>query len=552
MVIAAFTAFQPYLLKTFLDSVTLNLGKHNLWHGSLLPAILLLFLTILNVLFWRLNNYLVLKTLPNLKADIIAEASDYTHGQSYRFFQDNLSGAMSNKILDLASNTDNLIFNSRSLFISSFAFFSSILVAMMVNGYFAVLYVVWTCVFIGTAFIFSNRMNKYSNVFAEFRSFTFGKVVDSFANAFNVMLFARKNYERKYLKTSLDAMVDKDKELQVKFIKYGFVLSGLTVIIQAVTIALLLYFGGAGLLTVGDFVLIFLLTVNIIDHVWNFAEVLLKVSEQYGVFKQGLEFISKPYTVMNDHTNPRIVITEGSIKFTDVKFTFQEKNILFEDKSILIHGKEKVGLVGYSGAGKSTFVNLIMRIFDVEKGDISIDDQSIYSVDLDSLRENISYIPQDPTLFHRTIFENIQYGKLDATFDEVVVAAKKAHVHEFVNELPAAYDSLVGERGLKLSGGQRQRIAIARAILKDAPILILDEATSSLDSSTEALIQDSLKVAMQKKTVLTIAHRLSTVKAMDRILVFDKGKIVESGSHDELLEKGAVYQNLWAKQQGFI
>ena len=225
---------------------------------------------------------------------------------------------------------------------------------------------------------------------------------------------------------------------------------------------------------------------------------------------------------------------------------------MFEDKTLVINGGEKVGLVGYSGSGKSTFVNLITRMFDVQKGDILIDGQSIRSVTLESLRKNIGFIPQDPTLFHRSIMDNIRYGKFDADDEEAIEASKQAHVHEFVTELPTGYQTFVGERGIKLSGGQRQRIAIARAILKDAPILILDEATSALDSVTESLIQESLQVAMKNKTVIVIAHRLSTIKSLKRILVFDKGHIVEEGSHQDLLEKGKIYPQLWNLQQGFL
>ncbi|WP_291398139.1 ATP-binding cassette domain-containing protein [Acinetobacter sp.] len=211
---------------------------------------------------------------------------------------------------------------------------------------------------------------------------------------------------------------------------------------------------------------------------------------------------------------------------------------------------QKVGLVGYSGGGKSTFVNLILRLYDVTDGAILIDGQDIRDVTQDSLRENIAMIPQDPSLFHRSLMENIRYGRADSTDEEVIEAAKKAHAHEFISALPQGYDSLVGERGVKLSGGQRQRIAIARAILKNAPILILDEATSQLDSVTESLIQESLWELMQNKTTIVIAHRLSTLLHMDRILVFDKGKIVEDGTHSELLAKAGLYKTLWDAQVG--
>ena len=254
---------------------------------------------------------------------------------------------------------------------------------------------------------------------------------------------------------------------------------------------------------------------------------------------------------IRDKEDARILnCTRGKIVFDRVKFHYKGTEPLFRDKSVEIAAGQKVGLVGYSGGGKTTFANLILRLYNVTGGAILIDGQDIREVTQDSLRENIAMIPQDTSLFHRSLTENIRYGRINATDDEVIEAAKKAHAHEFISRLPQGYDSLVGERGIKLSGGQRQRIAIARAILKNAPILILDEATSQLDSVTENLIQESLRELMQNKTAIVIAHRLSTLLYMDRILVFDKGRIVADGSHDELLARGRLYKNLWNAQVG--
>jgi ATP-binding cassette subfamily B protein len=256
-----------------------------------------------------------------------------------------------------------------------------------------------------------------------------------------------------------------------------------------------------------------------------------------------LEIVDKPNaTILN--------CTHGKIRFDKIKFHYKGTAPLFQNKSIEIKAGQKVGLVGYSGGGKSTFVNLILRLYDITDGAILIDGQDIRDVTQDSLRTSIALIPQDPSLFHRSLMENIRYGRIDATDEEVILAAKKAHAHEFIEKLSQSYDSLVGERGVKLSGGQRQRIAIARAILKNAPILILDEATSQLDSVTESSIQESLWELMQNKTTLVIAHRLSTLLHMDRIIVFDKGVIVEDGTHAELLTNNGLYRTLWKAQVG--
>ena len=243
-------------------------------------------------------------------------------------------------------------------------------------------------------------------------------------------------------------------------------------------------------------------------------------------------------------------IRQGSIHFNDVSFTYPEGLSVFNHLEVTIEPRQHVGLVGFSGSGKSTFVNLILRLFEPTDGRIEIDQQNILDVTQDSLRENISMIPQDPQLFHRSLMENIRYGRLEATDEEVIAAAEAAHADEFIRQTEQGYDSLVGERGVKLSGGQRQRIAIARAILKDAPILILDEATSSLDSITEKHIQAGLEYLMQGRTVVVVAHRLSTVAHMDRILVFDQGEIVEDGSHADLLKRDGHYARLWNMQAG--
>jgi len=247
----------------------------------------------------------------------------------------------------------------------------------------------------------------------------------------------------------------------------------------------------------------------------------------------------------------KLTVTAGGIEFENISFSFNETRRVLSGVTLKIQAKEKVALIGPSGSGKSTLVRLLMRLYNLESGVISIDQQNIQHVTQESLRLNIAFVPQDPTLFHRTIAENIRYGKPEATDDEVVAAAKLARCDEFITELPAGYKTYVGERGIKLSGGERQRVAIARAILKNAPILILDEATSSLDSNSEALIQDALNELMKDKTVIVIAHRLSTIRKMDRIIVVDDGKIIEQGSHDELLEnENSLYKKLWELQAG--
>jgi len=277
----------------------------------------------------------------------------------------------------------------------------------------------------------------------------------------------------------------------------------------------------------------------------------LEFFEYIGNIADGVSIFIQPHEIVDKPEAPDMQVDQGEIEFNDVDFTYPEGLQIFNKLNVTIQPFQKVGLVGFSGSGKSTFVNLILRLFETNHGSILIDGQNILKVTQDSLRENISLIPQDPMLFHRSLMENIRYGRLEASDEEVIEAAKKANAHDFILQTEKGYESLVGERGVKLSGGQRQRIAIARAILKDAHILILDEATSSLDSVTERKIQQGLDRLMRHKTVVVVAHRLSTISHMDRILVFDEGEIVEDGSHDELLEKeNGHYARLWHMQAG--
>jgi ATP-binding cassette subfamily B protein len=305
-----------------------------------------------------------------------------------------------------------------------------------------------------------------------------------------------------------------------------------------------------GALTVGEFSMVAGLAIMLIEAARGLSRTFLEFFEHTGNVGDGVSVFVQSHEIVDLPDAAELEVSHGGIVFDDVSFAYREGLPVFTHLSVAIEPRQHVGLVGFSGSGKSTFANLILRLFEYNAGSIRIDGQDIHAVTQDSLRRNISMIPQDPQLFHRSLMENIRYGRLDATDDEVVEAAKKAHAHEFIVLTEQGYDSLVGERGVKLSGGQRQRIAIARAILKNAPILILDEATSSLDSVTEKEIQRGLVHLMQGRTVVVVAHRLSTISHMDRILVFDQGRIVEDGSHQALLARNGHYARLWNMQAG--
>lgn len=377
-----------------------------------------------------------------------------------------------------------------------------------------------------------------------------GELVDSISNAMNVRIFANRLHEVSRLDTSL--LITKEK-FQKKEL-FLLVLHSIQGLLIAIMLGFMIYFliqlYGRHEITIGDFALILGLGMEVGHISWYTMSQVDEFNQAVGKCKQSLSALMMPPDIEDKKEATRLVITQGQIVFSDVTFHYHGSHSLFQNKSVVIDAGQKVGLVGYSGSGKSTFVNLILRLYDVVDGQICIDGQDIREVTQESLRANISLIPQEPSLFHRTLMENIRYSFIEASDADVIKAATKAHAHEFINQLPGGHESLVGERGIKLSGGQRQRIAIARAILKNAPILILDEATSQLDSITEANIQDSLWELMQTKTTIVIAHRLSTLLHMDRILVFDKGHIVEDGTHAELLKQGGLYKTLWDAQVG--
>ncbi|QLH42303.1 MAG: ABC transporter ATP-binding protein [Coxiellaceae bacterium] len=380
-----------------------------------------------------------------------------------------------------------------------------------------------------------------------------GKIVDVLTNILNVRLFARAQFETEYLaKFQQDEIVKAKKAMWVtELTRIGLGISGLMLIFGM--IFTLLYGWIHQWVTLGDFTQVGMQTFWVLGWVWYVSYQIALFAREAGTISDALSLVRQSHDIVDAKNAIKLVVPSGQIRFESVSFEYHKNRPVFSCLNVTIAAGQKVGLVGFSGSGKSTFVNLILRFYDVKSGRILIDGQDIAQVTQDSLRQQIAMIPQDPSLFHRSLLENIRYGRLDATDAEVMRAAKLAHCDEFIEKLDAGYDSLVGERGIKLSGGQRQRIAIARAILKNAPILILDEATSSLDSVTEKLIQESLQQIMQDKTTIVIAHRLSTLANMDRILVFDKGKIVEDGARVELLQANQHFTQLWNMQvDGFL
>jgi len=543
------SVMQPYVLKILIDKAT-HAEPGKFLDACLPPGIVLIALGFIITIVWRFYNYIVLKSLPKMRADIIKATTSHLRGQSFGYFQDNLSGSISAKVSDLTNNIQNIVNAGFNISRQGLTIIFSVIMAGLASPSFSLIFFIISIAFIFIAYYCSKSIKSYARAYAEAHTKNIGNIVDCFSNVLNMFLFSREKYEAEYLQKTTAQALEKDKAMQFKNLLNASLLGGFAWLLNSSSIVLLLYLGDNGKLSIGDFAYIFILSIVVIEQIWNLTENLLAIGGQIGICEQAIAtiFVESSHEALPS-TLPLKIIS-GEIIINKISFGYNLEQRIIDKLSVHISGGTKVGLVGYSGAGKSTLVQLITRLFDVEEGEILIDKQNILNFSRQALREKIAFIPQVPSLFNRSIYENILYGDVTANYDAVIEASKKAYAYEFIKDLPEGYNAIVGERGLKLSGGQRQRIAIARAILKNAPILILDEATSSLDSITEQFIQASLKIAMQDRTVIVIAHRLSTILNLDKILVMDNGKIVEMGTHQELISKKGFYKALWDTQSG--
>ena len=546
-------SLRPFLLKIIINKIPSATSETAIAELAP-PLVFYLGMSLIVMIIFRFHDYLCLNLNPPLKRHVADILMKRMMKHSLSMFQNHFAGNLANKVKDVMNNIPDLLQVSLNQFLAHFlALAIAIFTLSTVSYKFSILLSVWVIFFVIGSSFFLKKAKKLSYEAAEVSSRIVGQIVDILSNIASVYLFSSKKNESKKLKTHLDRSVVAEQNRDWWFL-YIFSFQSLSFLVyQIIAFTLLIYGYKDGTVTAGDFAMIISLNIGIIDILWVLSRDTMKFSQYWGNISQGLNIALAPIEIEDAPRALELKITKGSIEFKQVKFHYKGTNPLFEDKSVTIEAGQKVGLVGYSGSGKTTFVNLILRLHDLTNGQILIDGQDIAKVTQDSLREGIAMIPQDPSLFHRTLMDNIRYGRGWACDKEVIQAARRSHAHEFIEKLPEGYGSLVGERGVKLSGGQRQRIAIARAVLKNAPILILDEATSQLDSLTESDIQESMWDLMQNKTTLVIAHRLSTLMHMDRILVFDQGKIVEDGSHQELLAKNGLYKTLWSAQvDGFL
>ncbi len=547
---AASNILVPYAVKAIMDGVAHATG------GPVLetlkgPLLFLAGLALAEILFSRASGAVLIIMGPRLRQRTTQNLYAYLQYHSVRYFGNHFAGGLAHRISETAMSVNHTVWSVLCDFWPiAITFGVSITLLLGVHQGLGLFVAGWVLFYVASSFWLANRCQPYAQNYAATRSLVNGKIVDAVTNILNAKLFARLDYERQYLDGFLETEVKNGRSTfwYMERVRWFQFIAAAALKLGTVYYALTLW--DAGLIGVGDFTMSIGLALLIISDARNLTRRFLEFFEYVGNVANGVETIVRPHEIVDAANAEPLCISKGRIEFQNVKFGYNPQQPVLDNLNVVIEPGQRVGLVGFSGSGKSTFVGLILRNFQPQGGRILIDGIDIAAVTQDSLHEQISLIPQDPSLFHRSLRENIGYGRLNADPAEIAFAARLAHVDEFIQDMPEGYDALVGERGVKLSGGQRQRIAIARVMLKDAPVLILDEATSSLDSLTEKTIQENLDRAMGCKTVIAIAHRLSTIAHLDRILVFDKGRIVEDGTHDGLLRRQGYYQQLWAMQAG--
>jgi ABC-type multidrug transport system fused ATPase/permease subunit len=548
----ALSVLQFYAMKRIVDTaVHANLRAPGSW--SLLRAPLLEFFAVVGVFIvvewaaWYCSYSSRIPVLARARQLVFT----YAQRHSPTYFDNMLTGKVAHRAMLLPEQTVTL-FERTNWDYLPLAVQCALLLTLFFRAQptFAAILAVWLAVYVAVTTTMGRRIAAFGAAHSEAKAQLTGRIVDSITNIKNVIFFAAHEREDRIVGHSVAETFQAQRAQYRAFVQMRMVLQALNLLIYALLLPLALHRLIRGAITVGDFLLISTLMIQLIRNVFDMANGLPDTYDTVGSIRDSLDMLIVPREIRDRPGATELRVARGEVRFEGVGFHYDRKKAVFDGLDLTIPAGQRVGLIGHSGAGKTTLVTLLMRLYDIQRGAIRIDDQDIAAVTQASLRRSIGLIPQDVILFHRTLLDNIRYGRPSATDAQVIQAAQRAHAHEFILSLSDGYQTLVGERGVKLSGGQRQRIAIARALLKDAPILVLDEATSALDSESEALIQAGMNEAMAGKTVIAVAHRLSTLAHLDRLLVIDKGCIVEDGTHAELLVRGGIYATLWRRQVG--
>lgn len=509
---------------------------------------------LVHTIFGRINIQAFIRLEPNAIRDLENLSFQKLLGHSMAFYADNFSGALVAKVNRLTSSYQRFLeTTSADVFNFMVRYITTLGIMFFLSPTIALVFLGWSILFCGSLIILHRNKLKYSKAAASSQTRVTARLADIITNTLTIRSFSRGSEE----KTHFHTLTQERRDLRFRsylVADYIRIYKSLAmVVLDSAVLILSVKFALNGTLALGSIVLIQFYMLRLSMQLWDFGRFIDRIEESLADSAEMTEVMMLPHEVVDIPHPEAINMPNGKIEFRAVHFQYPESKghgELFENFNLTIEAGQKVGLVGPSGGGKTTFTKLLLRFMDIQEGQVLIDDQNIAKVSQEDLRRTIAYVPQEPLLFHRSILENIAYGKPNASLEDVQTAAIGAHADEFVQQLPRKYDTIVGERGVKLSGGQRQRVALARAMLKEAPIIILDEATSSLDSVSERLITEALDKLMEKRTTLVIAHRLSTIRKLDRILVLSDGKVVEDGSHDELLKKNGLYAKLWAHQSG--
>lgn len=545
------SALNSWVIKIIIDTIT---GNSIDYSDFINPFVMFIAIDLIGRFFWSLHDYSEYKVHGRVFKDLIVEPYKYLQKHSYEYFQNTFAGSITSKIKGISDGFykfwDDI---SHSLLVG----LSVILANLLLIGFLAprlILPVASYVIVMGIICYFQTKFYKIQN-YEQKKNYhiVIGNLADNIANIFTILSFAKQDREAKKFGDFYDKVQTPALNRMLLYNFKAWILVGLLNTMMMIGIFIYaIYLRKNGYITTGVLAATVLIVLKCCDNIFHFVQKLLSFVQHFADFKASIEGIYAVQTPIDKANAADIKISRGSIEFKNISFGYGNNSNVFKNLNLEIKAGQKIGLVGSSGAGKSTLIGLLLKNFQANSGDIVIDNQSIYNHSSDSLRSQISVIPQDILLFHRSIGENIGYANDLASQQEIEAAAKTANIHEFISTLPDGYNTLVGERGLKLSGGQRQRIAIARSILKNAPILILDEATSALDSQTEQEIQQSINRILETdntSTVIAIAHRLSTIKHMDKIIVIENGEIVEDGSFNELISKAnGKFKKMWDSQ----